>query len=211
MSVVAVIPAYNEGKTIGNVIKVVKEVNCIKDIIVVSDGSTDNTVEISKKMGAKVIELKKNLGKGGALKAGLEEADGEVILFLDADLVGLKKEHIIKLVKPVLDKEADMTVGIFDKGRIVTDIAQKIAPFLSGQRAVSKKVIDDISNLEVTRYGVEVALTKYVENSNLIVKQIVLEDLTHVMKEEKLGLIKGFTARMKMYFDIIKYMLRSST
>lgn len=211
MSVVAVIPAYNEGKTIGDVLRVVKEVNQIEEIIVVSDGSTDNTVEISKAMGARVIELKKNLGKGGALKAGIDEAEGEVILFLDADLIGLKKEHIIKLIKPVIENEADMTVGIFAKGRIVTDIAQKIAPFLSGQRAVSKKVIEDMSNLEVARYGVEVALTKYVENSNLKVKNIVLEDLTHVMKEEKLGLIKGLTARMKMYIDIIKYMLKSAT
>lgn len=210
MSVVAIIPAYNEEKTIGGVLETLKKVDLINNIIVVSDGSTDKTVEVAKKFGVDVLELKENLGKGGALKAGIEKAKGKVVLFLDADLIGLKENHVRNLILPVLDDEADMTVGIFDRGRVATDLAQKIAPFLSGQRAVNRKVLNDISNLEITRYGVEIALTKYVESSNLRVKKVVLKDLTHIMKEEKMGLLKGFTERMRMYMDIIKCLIKSS-
>lgn len=210
MSVVAIIPAYNEEKTIGGVLETLKKVDLINNIIVVSDGSTDKTVEVAKKFGVDVLELKENLGKGGALKAGIEKAKGKVVLFLDADLIGLKENHVRDLILPVLDDEADMTVGIFDRGRVATDLAQKIAPFLSGQRAVNRKVLNDISNLEITRYGVEIALTKYVESSNLRVKKVVLKDLTHIMKEEKMGLLKGFTERMRMYMDIIKCLIKTS-
>lgn len=210
MSVVAIIPAYNEEKTIGGVLETLKKVDLINNIIVVSDGSTDKTVEAAKKFGVDVLELKENLGKGGALKAGIEKAKGKVVLFLDADLIGLKENHVRDLILPVLDDEADMTVGIFDRGRVATDLAQKIAPFLSGQRAVNRKVLNDISNLEITRYGVEIALTKYVESSNLRVKKVVLKDLTHIMKEEKMGLLKGFTERMRMYMDIIKCLIKTS-
>ncbi|NPV43003.1 MAG: glycosyltransferase family 2 protein [Firmicutes bacterium] len=210
MSVVAIIPAYNEEKTIGGVLETLKKVDLINNIIVVSDGSTDKTVEVAKKFEVDVLELKENLGKGGALKAGIEKAKGKVVLFLDADLIGLKENHVRNLILPVLDDEADMTVGIFDRGRVATDLAQKIAPFLSGQRAVNRKVLNDISNLEITRYGVEIALTKYVESSNLRVKKVVLKDLTHIMKEEKMGLLKGFTERMRMYMDIIKCLIKSS-
>lgn len=210
MSVVAIIPAYNEEKTIGGVLETLKKVDLINNIIVVSDGSTDKTVEVAKKFGVDVLELKENLGKGGALKAGIEKAKGKVVLFLDADLIGLKENHVRDLILPVLDDEADMTVGIFDRGRVATDLAQKIAPFLSGQRAVNRKVLNDISNLEITRYGVEIALTKYVESSNLRVRKVFLKDLTHIMKEEKMGLLKGFTERMRMYMDIIRCLIKSS-
>ncbi|MDK2901638.1 Glucosyl-3-phosphoglycerate synthase [Koleobacter methoxysyntrophicus] len=210
MSVVAIIPAYNEEKTIGGVLETLKKVDLINNIIVVSDGSTDKTVEVAKKFGVDVLELKENLGKGGALKAGIEKAKGKVVLFLDADLIGLKENHVRDLILPVLDDEADMTIGIFDRGRVATDLAQKIAPFLSGQRAVNRKVLNDISNLEITRYGVEIALTKYVESSNLRVRKVFLKDLTHIMKEEKMGLLKGFTERMRMYMDIIRCLIKSS-
>ena len=168
------------------------------------------TLKIAQKHNVDVIEFKDNKGKGAALKAGIERAEGKVILFLDADLVGLNEEHVCKLVLPVLNGEADMTIGIFDKGRITTDLAQKIAPFLSGQRAVDKRILEEISQLEITRYGVEMALTKYVENSDIRVEKVILEDLTHIMKEEKLGLVRGFTERMRMYMDIIKCLIKLS-
>jgi hypothetical protein len=48
------------------------------------------------------------------------------------------------------------------------------------------------------------ALTKYVEKENIIVKEVILEDLTHVMKEEKFGLVRGFFERLKMYWEVYK-------
>ena len=58
--------------------------------------------------------------------------------------------------------------------------------------------------MDATRYGIEVALTRYAENSGIRVKEVVLHDLTHVMKEEKLGFLRGFCARLKMYWEIVK-------
>jgi glycosyltransferase involved in cell wall biosynthesis len=201
MIVTAIIPAYNEEQTIANVVKCVSNVEEIKRIIVVSDGSTDSTAERAKASGAEVIELSENVGKGGAIKAGVNECESEVILFLDADLIGLTEKHV--------KDEADMTIGIFKNGRMVTDLAQKVTPYLSGQRAIKKTVIDKIPNIDITRYGVEVALTKYINRSFIRVREVSLPDMTHVTKEEKLGIFKGVQARLRMYWDIIK-MLRSN-
>lgn len=204
MNVTAVIPAYNEEHTIAGVVNCVKGIDKIQKVIVVSDGSTDRTAEIAKKCGAEVIELNENIGKGGAIKAGINECGTEVILFLDADLIGLTKKHVLDLIDPVISDKADMTIGIFKNGRMVTDLAQKVTPYLSGQRAIKKSIIDRIPNMDITRYGVEVALTKYVDKSSARVLEVDLPDMTHVTKEEKLGIIKGVQARIKMYWDIVK-------
>ena len=209
MIVTAIIPAYNEEQTIANVVKCVSNVEEIKRIIVVSDGSTDSTAERAKASGAEVIELSENVGKGGAIKAGVNECESGVILFLDADLIGLTEKHVKDLINPVIKDEADMTIGIFKNGRMVTDLAQKVTPYLSGQRAIKKTVIDKIPNIDITRYGVEVALTKYINRSSIRVREVSLPDMTHVTKEEKLGIFKGVQARLRMYWDIIK-MLRSN-
>lgn len=204
MNVTAIIPAYNEEQTIAGVVNCVKKVDRIQKIIVVSDGSIDKTASIARECGADVIELSENVGKGGAIKAGINECGTEVILFLDADLIGLSKKHVDDLIEPVINNKADMTIGIFKSGRMVTDLAQKVTPYLSGQRAIKKSVIDKIPNIDITRYGVEVALTKYVDKYSLRVQEVDLPEMTHVTKEEKLGLIKGVHARLKMYWDIVK-------
>lgn len=204
MNVTAIIPAYNEEQTIAAVIECVKLVEKIHKIIVVSDGSTDKTAEIARECGTEVIELSENVGKGGAIKAGINECGTEIILFLDADLIGLTEKHVSDLIEPVINNEADMTIGIFKNGRMVTDLAQKVTPHLSGQRAIKKSVIDKIPNIDITRYGVEVALTKYIDKTSVRVQEVELPDMTHVTKEEKLGLIKGVHARLKMYWDIVK-------
>lgn len=205
---IAIIPAFNEGKTIGNVVSVLKGVSLIDDIIVVSDGSTDSTAKVAKELGVKVIELVENRGKGGAMKAGLEGTVADVILFLDADLLGLTTSHVYDLVQPVLDGDAEMTVGIFGKGRVATDLAQKVAPYLSGQRAVRRSLLENVSGMDMARFGVEVALTRHIETSRAKVIEVILGDMSHVIKEEKLGVIKGLAARAKMYWEIVKFLVR---
>lgn len=206
MSISAIIPAYNEEKTIEEVLKAVLEVSLIDNIIVVSDGSTDATADIARYMGVDVIELEVNRGKGGAMKAGLDKCTSDTILFLDADLIGLTRKHVEDLLGPVVKNTADMTIGVFCRGRFATDLAQKLTPYLSGQRAMKRSLIDNIPNIDITRYGVEAALTRFVEKENVRIEEVLMEDMTHCMKEEKLGILRGFAARLKMYWDIVKYL-----
>lgn len=212
MKTAAVIPAYNEEKTISSVLAALQDSKLVDQVIVVSDGSEDRTIEAaSAYKDVLIVELLENRGKGGAVIAGLRRSTAEVILILDADLIGLTEEHIEGLLKPVLKGEAVMSIGIFQKGRAATDIAQKMAPFLSGQRALKRELLENISDLDLTRFGIEVALHQYVDENNIETAEVQLPDLSHVMKEEKLGLWKGVLARTKMYWEIFKYVLRIDT
>ncbi len=204
MLVSAIIPAYNEENTIANVILPLTKTREIDEILVVSDGSTDDTAKIARNLGVTVIESQVNIGKGGAMMLGLKEAHGEIILFLDADLIGLNENHIQQLLTPILKGSTEMVIGIFEHGRLATDLAQLVAPFLSGQRVVRKSLLERVDNLKMARFGVELELTKYVAEHSINFTEVVLKELSHVMKEEKLGLIKGFQARMKMYWEIAK-------
>lgn len=206
MKVTAMIPAYNEEKTIEMVVTALKDNAAIDQVLVVDDGSTDHTAFLAKRKGAQVISLEKNQGKGAALQCGINSINNEVILMLDGDLVGLEEKHISLLLNPVLNDECDMTVGVFNHGRGITDLAQFLAPNLSGQRAVKTSIIKGIDNLSNSGYGVEMAINNYVKKKGRI-KYVNLPDLTHIMKEEKRGFTKGVMDRMKMYSDIIKVSL----
>lgn len=205
MKIAAVIPAYNEESTIGEIVRAVRHVPEISEVLVVSDGSTDGTAQAAQNAGARVIRLAVNVGKGGAMMAGVKSTEAEILLFLDADLIGLTSEHILDLLKPVCAGRAEMTIGIFEDGRLATDLAQFIAPYLSGQRAVRRSLFARLPDLDMTRFGVEVALTKFVKTEGIPVEVVELKEMSHIMKEEKLGLVKGVMARMKMYWEIAKY------
>ncbi|NSW92326.1 MAG: glycosyltransferase family 2 protein [Firmicutes bacterium] len=204
MPVSAIIPAFNEEKTIGEIIKVLAKVDTIEEIIVVSDGSRDRTASIARELGTTVIELPQNMGKGAAIKKGLEVCKSDIVLLLDADLIGLREIHIRKLLEPVIKNQCDMTVGVFNGGRISTDLAQKIAPQLSGQRAVRKSIINNMEYMEKAGYGIEVTLTRYAKREKIKVIEVKLKYLSHVTKEEKYGIINGFNKRLKMYWEIYK-------
>ncbi len=204
MKISAVIPAYNEAKTIGEIVEILKDHSLVMETIVVNDGSTDKTAQIADKPGIKVINLAVNQGKGAAMQQGINFCQGDIILFLDADLLGLKHKHINQLLEPLLNDSAKMTVGVFNSGRVVTDLAHKITPFLSGQRAMKKELLDEIEDLNSTDYGVELAITNYVQQQEVKIEKVELKDVSHRMKEEKLGVRKGLIARLKMYWDLIK-------
>ncbi|NJD99584.1 glycosyltransferase family 2 protein [Thermococcus sp. LS1] len=111
--ITVIIPAYNEAKRIGKVLERIPEF--VDEVIVVDDGSNDNThgvaVEYSKKdPRIKALRLEKNSGKGAAMRAGVKEATGEIIVFMDADGQH-RPEEIINLVEPIVREDADFVIG----------------------------------------------------------------------------------------------------
>ena len=107
--IIAIIPAYNEELSIGSV--VISTEKYVDQIIVVDDGSSDNTSEIAAKAGAQVINHIQNMGKGAALKTGFEAVkDADIIVTIDSDGQH-NPEEIPKLVKPIEDGEADIVNG----------------------------------------------------------------------------------------------------
>ena len=114
MKLSVVIPVYNEKKTLSELICRVEAVKLEKEIIIVDDGSTDGTQNLLKKYEEqerfKVIYQSKNTGKGSALRAGFDKAEGEIIIVQDADLEYDPKEYPL-LIEPILDGRADVVYG----------------------------------------------------------------------------------------------------
>ena len=114
MKLSVVIPVYNEKKTLSELICRVEAVKLEKEIIIVDDASTDGTRDLLKKYEEqerfKVIYQSKNAGKGSALRAGFDKAEGEIIIVQDADLEYDPKEYPL-LLEPILDGRADVVYG----------------------------------------------------------------------------------------------------
>ncbi|MCD6442016.1 glycosyltransferase family 2 protein [bacterium] len=111
MKIVVVIPAYNEEKIIGQVVRAALKESSL--VIVVDDGSTDRTGQIAQKAGAKVYRHIINLGLGSSLATGLMAArqhHPEIVITMDADGQH-RAEDIPSLIKPLEDLRADFVVG----------------------------------------------------------------------------------------------------
>ncbi|MFZ2257176.1 MAG: glycosyltransferase family 2 protein [Clostridiaceae bacterium] len=113
MKILAVIPAYNEEKSIAAVIQDIRHFNPDIDILVIDDGSMDNTYKEAKSAGAKVISLPRNLGIGGAVQTGYKYANGrdyDVVIQVDGDGQHDPKD-LMKLVSLIKSNEADLVIG----------------------------------------------------------------------------------------------------
>lgn len=110
MKVVAVIPAYNESKTIAEVLSHTRRF--VDGIIVVDDGSTDRTAEIARVHGALVVSHVINRGLGAAIGSGFEmakRAGADVVITLDAD--GQHDPSEIRTLVSAIEKGADVVIG----------------------------------------------------------------------------------------------------
>jgi len=119
------IPAFNEEKNIANLIKSVPQIGCIKqEVIVINDGSLDDTSLIAKNAGATVITHQKNLGLGEAFKTGLSyclKNEADIIVILDAD-GQYNPNKIEDLIFPILNNKADLVIGNRFKYNTINEI-----------------------------------------------------------------------------------------
>lgn len=208
-NVSVVVPAYNEADRIGAVLEPLVRSPSVDEVIVIDDGSDDGTAEVARCYPVQVVSLPTNRGKAAALDEGVKRARNDVLLFLDADLVGLRTEHIERLITSYHPEDVDMVVGVFSNGRVNTDLAQKINPFASGQRVLGKTLWERAKeNVDEMDYGIEIALSKLAAKEGWRREKVKLDGVTHILKEEKRGFTKGVLDRLKMYGDMIKWLVK---
>ncbi len=204
-----VIAAYNEAARIGNVLKVVENHPLIDEVIVVNDGSKDNTVEVVKKFNVRLIENEKNMGKTLSVKHGIEESKNDLIMLLDADLIGLNADAIESLARPVLDGVVDWTLSMrsnsFDSFKPFKGTK---VDWLSGERVVPKSLLLDpyIWSKPKVGFGLETLMNKSLLDKKKTFLSIYLPTVINPTKANKGGFWVGFTDQTKMVMQISKIM-----
>ena len=207
--IAAIVPALNEKNTVGDVLKVLLSSKDLDEVILVDDGSTDNTAEIGEKLGVKVIKLQMNSGKGNAMLQGVKSTNAEVVAFFDADLLGLSTEHVSFLVGPVLSGKTDMCIGIREHAVDTKRFGPLMA--LGGERVMKKCLLEKIPEKMMQGFAVETVINYYFLKNKLRVEYVDLGGVSIVIKEKKWGFARGFANRIKMIFEIIKIRLQLCT
>ncbi len=211
------IPAYNEEKRIGKTLEPLLKSQFIHEIIVIDDGSQDQTAKKAMEKGVIVSRLEKNMGKGWALQHGIKQANGNIIGFLDADTEESSIE-IEKLIQPVLADQCDVTIGKFPKAKkkggfgLVKWLAYRgvyfytnkhVSSSLSGQRVFKREVLEKI-HLPTGGYGVEVDMTIDILQSRYRIIEVPVN-----MKHAETGRdLEGFKHRGKQFFHILMVLMK---
>ncbi len=207
--IAAIIAAYNEANRIQGVLAVLAQVGLLDEILVVDDGSQDSTSAEILAAGAidtrvRLLRHDKNRGKGQAIYTAWSHARANILLLLDADLVGLKPDQVRDLLQPVLENRADMTLGLFRGGHFNTDLAHLVTPWLSGQRCLRSELFWDVSRSAAQGYGLEAAITVAALIYGWRVQPVRLRGVTHPPSELHRGFWWGVANRARMYAQVLR-------
>lgn len=205
-----IIPAYNEGEVIGDVLKQIISLYPDFEVIVVNDGSSDNTAQIAKEAGAIVYSHPYNIGNGAAIKSGIRIASGDVLVLIDGD-----GQHNPEFIKEMLSSfpDYDMVVGarrtrdqvIWIRGlgnKIFNWLASYVAKFsvkdlTSGFRAIKADVAGSLLYLLPNTYSYPTTLTLGVLRNGKSLKYIPIN-----IKKRKTG-----SSGINIYRDGVKFIM----
>ncbi|MDI6643887.1 MAG: glycosyltransferase [Methanobacteriaceae archaeon] len=194
-TVSVVIPAFNEAATVGHVVKVVKSLDFITEVIVVDDGSEDETAKIAENAGAIVLKHDLNKGKGSALKTGFKYSRGDIVAFIDADLHKLTSKQVERMIQPIIDGKADITKTKFKReaGRVTELTAKPLLNFffpeikfdqpLSGQFAAKRNFLNNIKFEK--DYGVDVGIVLDADVRGINIKEVDIGKIDHTLSSLK--------------------------
>lgn len=184
-----VIPALNEAKTIHEVVSFCFTSPLVKEVIVIDDGSIDNTVALARDAGADVY-ISSMLGKGASMHDGLLKAKQDIVLYIDGDIFNFSNELIELMVSPLLKNECDLVKGKFQRkaGRVTILTARpmlkaffpELAAFeqpLGGVIAGKKELLNKLEF--ESDYGVDIGLLIDAYKANAKIQEISIGYLDH--------------------------------
>lgn len=201
-----VMPARDEAATIEANISAARACAVVRDVIVVDDGSTDATADLAEATGVRVLRRPGSPGsKAHAMREGVEASDASHLLFVDADCTDLTPAHLAAICQPVLDGDAEMSVGAFDYGWLNWLVLR--CPPLSGERIVPRWVWDAVPEDKLDGYTIEVRLNEVVCEGRHRTSVRTMAGVFHRTKREKFGRLEGLRRTWLMYRDLLS-MLR---
>lgn len=202
-----IIAAYNEEKTIEPIVRTLHDSALFDEIIVISDGSTDGTSERARAGGATMVhQLPIKSGKGAAVLHGVTHTDALVLFFCDADLYGLKKEHLEAILRPVIEGKKVMNVALRDRGTLIMKISAHL-PLIGGERALMRHIIEGVHPKFLRGFMLEAALNYHCRKEKLPYGTVLCYGLSMRKKMQKVGVWKGLLEYINMFYQVFKAMI----
>jgi glycosyltransferase involved in cell wall biosynthesis len=207
----AIVCAYNEEEHLASVLDGLLNASFIEEIIVVDDGSQDRTLEIIHRYEPRdrirTIFLSPNHGKGYAMAEATTTASGDILLFVDADLMNWDAGYAEQVLAPVLNGQADMVIGYPLRKNDRWDMLDVlgIQRWLSGQRAVWRTdLLPIVAKMRPSRFGVETLINMHYRTRHQPIKIVKLEGLLHPIKFEKRSLPKAWNEYVQEVRQILR-------
>lgn len=206
IKVSCIIPAYNEEKGLGQVLSIVVPLigKNLHEVIVVDDGSIDNTKNVARQFSQiKLLEHKINKGKSFTVADGIKVSSGDFIFLLDADLKFLNEKNIIDLLEPIENEVSKVSIS-YRKNSCPLFPFKKI-DYLSGERILPKSFLSPKTGQMslLASYGLEVFINKIIIKNRLSIKVVQWPNVENNFSTSKLGWYVGLKAIAKVWWNVL--------
>lgn len=203
-----IIPAFNEEATIARKVAEVVGHPSVCEVIVVDDGSTDETAALAERAGARVVRHAENGGKAAALDAGVATATGDNLLFLDADVTGYTHDTLSSIIEPVTSGRYEMFVGIRARRTIWLNRALHFFPIIGGERALTRGLWLAVPRDHKQGFQIEIAMNYCAKRVGKGMGFALIPGTKHHIKEKKYGVVVGLLRRLGMIRDVVAISFR---
>jgi glycosyltransferase involved in cell wall biosynthesis len=200
-----IVCAYNEGDRIEEVLRTLDGHPALGEVIVVDDGSTDDTrAVVLAHPGIRLVSYGVNRGKTYAMSRGIAAAVGEHLMFLDADLAGLGPREIDLLAAPIASGRVDVSMSL--RSNSLGVYRRMGLDFVSGERVIPawlvRGQVETMAGLP--RWGGETFINQLVIAANLDIEVIYWPGVANTRKHDKVGALRGLVGDLSMINDALQ-------